>query len=97
MNVTPINVTRAGEFLFDRDLDALDEAILAQDDAEAQAREEIQFIDVLEELTSIDEVMLMHRLLAGPKNASADIHEILKAAIERAVKLRAAAILRGEK
>jgi hypothetical protein len=78
----------------DRELDSLDSACLAIDDAEAEIREEVQLIDILDEMTEIEECMLMNRLLMNRKNAAHDVHEILSGALDRAVTKQAAVLLK---
>lgn len=87
----------AVEYHADRTLEAYDEQILRAGDADMEVREEIQLIDILDEMTTVEEATLMNRLLMGRKNAAVEIHELLKAVLERAVEAQVAVILRGGK
>jgi hypothetical protein len=92
--MTPAQLDSAVAHLDEQALDARDWVRLAQDDAEAEIREEVQLIDILDEMTEIEECMLMNRLLMNRKNAAHDVHEILSGALDRAVTKQAAALLK---
>jgi hypothetical protein len=87
--ITPIHVTRAGEHVFGRELDALERLDEAAQAARYQAEQDTTFDEVLEEIaesfTSIDKAMFMDRLMKDTDEARKVLHRLCQKAYERVV------------
>ena len=88
---TPFFATRMGDYVIDRDLEALDEQRLREDDLDAEARKTITFQEVLEELADTnpnEQCAFINGLIRSDKLGRWTVEVILTAAFERAVKLK---------
>jgi hypothetical protein len=79
-----------------RALECMDAATLAMEDAKDEVRETVQLIHILDEMTTLEECMLMNRLLMCRKNAAHDVFEILSGALDRSVRAQANDILKAK-
>lgn len=89
--VTPFFAIAIGEYVLDRDQDALDEAILRADDLDAEARREIKFQDFLEELAELnptEQTAMINALNNGDRLSRWTVEIITAAAFERAVEAK---------
>lgn len=87
--ITPIGVTRRGEYVMGRDQEALDEARLRADDLDAEARREVNYqewLDQMSEMAPAQQRKILDALNAGNTFSRWTIEVATTEAFERAVK-----------
>jgi len=92
---TVVEVERMQQPVFDSEQSAADDRSDAEAEKQAQALEAVRFIDIIDELTETDEMMLINRIQQCRKGAAHDVFEIFSAAHNRAVKSVAASIAKA--
>lgn len=88
---TAIGVTRMGDAIMDRELDALDEARLRADDLDTEARNAVTYQDLLEELAVLkpsQQMAVVSALLKGDRLSCWFIEITLATAFERVVQTK---------
>jgi 2-hydroxychromene-2-carboxylate isomerase len=87
--ITPIHVTRCGDVVLGREIEAIEQLDEAAQEARYQAEQDLTFDEVLEEIaesfTSIDKAMFMDRLMKDTDEARKVLHRLCQKAFESVV------------